>query len=263
MTTPTALGRLPRWLSIARESIADLLAPAACPICGTESDGMPICPDCRAGMLDAAVRCPRCALPVGPWADLAKGCSACRGRPLGFDAAVALGPYAGPIRDLCLRLKHHRDAWLARWLAEHLAVARAGALREAIGADPSRRSLVVAVPLHWRRRLARGYNQAEALADPLARALGLRSSRPLRRIKDTPKLAGDSERRPKTFRGARCVDSTAARWGESRFDSGLSLHFAAPSRSHWRAEGLRGHGVHLPAPGKMGDAECICPYSSF
>ena len=46
------------------------------------------------------------------------------------------------------------------------------------------------VPLHWRRRLERGYNQAEALADALARRLGLRSARPLRRVKATAILAG-------------------------------------------------------------------------
>ena len=164
-------------------------------------------PTAAAELLDASASpaCPRCALlarPVGPTST--SGCSECRGKPLGFDAALALAPYQGPLRDLCLRLKHARDAWLARWLAELVAEARSGPLEAELARDP--KALVVPVPLHWRRRLERGYNQAEALADALARRLGLRSSRPLRRIK-RPRPAspaiGRTERRraaPRRFR---------------------------------------------------------------
>ena len=67
-------------------------------------------------------------MPVGPWADRSGGCSECRGKSLGFDGVIALGPYAGPIRHLCLRLKAERNAWLAPWLAGVLAEARAEAL---------------------------------------------------------------------------------------------------------------------------------------
>ena len=47
------------------------------------------------------VRC-RWAPGRGPGSGAAREC---RGRRLGFDGAVALGPYQGPIRHLCLRLK--------------------------------------------------------------------------------------------------------------------------------------------------------------
>ncbi len=197
------LGRLARLLDVARDSFTDLVAPMACPICDTESSGSPICVDCRAELSETGTVCPRCAMPVGPWTRLDGGCDKCRGRPLGFDAAIALGPYFGPIRDLCLRLKHKQDEWLARWLAELLADARRDALLAEIGADCQ--PLVVPVPLHWVRRLQRGYNQAEALADALARRLGLRMALPLRRIKRTAILAGvgRSERKQR-LKGAFC-----------------------------------------------------------
>ena len=88
---------------------------------------------CRRELLEqsawaAASACPRCALSVGPFADLHGGCAACRDRSLGFDAALALGPYDGEIRDLCLRLKHEQNAWLAPWLSDLFVEAR----REAI-----------------------------------------------------------------------------------------------------------------------------------
>ena len=52
------------------------------------------------------------------------------------------------------------------------------------------------VPLHWWRRLRRGYNQADALAGGLARRLDLRVRRPLRRVMATDPLAqkGATER---------------------------------------------------------------------
>jgi ComF family protein len=55
---------------------------------------------------------------------------------------------------------------------------------------------VVPIPLHRWRHWRRGYNQAEALADGLARELRLPVYRALRRIAATPKLAdfGPTER---------------------------------------------------------------------
>ncbi len=62
-------------------------------------------------------------------------------------------------------LKFERMEPLGRWFAERLIeVVR----REAIGVD-----IVVPVPLHRQRQRERGYNQADLIAKPLARKLGL------------------------------------------------------------------------------------------
>jgi ComF family protein len=180
------------WAGIAVDS---LLFPATCPVCGVGTDGPAFCPDCRRELLGAAgPTCPRCAMPVGPHADLLGGCSECRGQSLGFDRAIALGPYQGPIRHLCLKLKHEPNAWMARWLAELVVEGRSEALRLELSANPD--AWVVPIPLHWRRRLIRGYDQAEALASGMARPLRLKVRSPLRRIRATPKLAmvGRTER---------------------------------------------------------------------
>jgi ComF family protein len=172
-------------------AIDALVFPWECPVCGTMVGATPFCEPCRAELLDASGEaCARCAMPVGPFADRSGGCSECRGRSLGFDGAIALGPYQGPIRHLCLQLKHEQNAWMAPWIMDVLIEARSE-----VGRAP-RDAWVVSVPLHWRRRWERGYNQADALAHRLARRLGLKRSHLLRRVVWTPPLAraGRTER---------------------------------------------------------------------
>ena len=173
------------WLTRFGRAIDGLLYAGECLLCGTDVTGSPLCADCRGELLDSlGSACPRCAMPLGPWARHDGGCFACRGRALGFDAAVALGVYNGPIRHLCLTLKRERNAWLAPWLAELMIEGRAE-LR-----DLPDTVWVVPVPLHWRRQWERGYNQAEALARSLARRLDRPFRRVLRRTVQTPILAG-------------------------------------------------------------------------
>jgi ComF family protein len=180
-----------RWLGALGRAVDALVFPWACAACGAEGTGEAFCPSCRGDLLERAAKaaasaCPRCALPAGPYADLRGGCGDCRGRSLGFEAAIALGPYEGTLRELCLRMKHDRDAWLAPWIGDLWIRARGEAL-DRLGLPPD--AWVVPVPLHWRRHWGRGYNQAEALARGLAGRLDRPVRRPLRRVADTRKLA--------------------------------------------------------------------------
>jgi ComF family protein len=81
---------------------------------------------------------------------------------------------------------------MARWLAE---VVVEGGLDDLRG-EAAPGAWVVPVPLHWRRRLSRGYNQAEALAIGVGKTLSLPVKPVLRRVLPTPKLAllGRTER---------------------------------------------------------------------
>ena len=179
------------WLGAVGRAADALVFPWSCAVCGAEGTGGAFCPSCRAALLEhsataTAWACPRCALPAGPYADLRGGCGDCRGRSLGFEAAIALGPYDGTLRELCLRMKHDRDAWLAPWLCGLWVEARGEAV-DRLSLPPD--AWVVPVPLHWRRHWERGYNQAEALARGLARKLDRPVRRPLRRVAATRKLA--------------------------------------------------------------------------
>lgn len=174
-----------RWFHSCLAGIEDLVFPWHCAVCGADEQDGPFCVGCRQELLGAAGRaCGRCAMPIGPWARVEGPCMECRRHRLGFDAAVALGPYQGPIRALCLQLKHEQSNWLARWLVDLLVEAR-GEQMATLGA-----SCVVPVPMHWRRQWVRRQDQAESLAAHVARRLRLQLRRPLKRVVATPKLAG-------------------------------------------------------------------------
>ncbi|WP_020467303.1 ComF family protein [Singulisphaera acidiphila] len=186
-----ATRQLQCWMAEGCRALEALVFPWVCPICEQPGVDSPFCESCRNDLVNASgLVCERCAMPLGPWSNQVGGCFECRGRPLGFDAAIALGPYEGTIRDLCLRLKRESNAWLAPWLAKVLVDARAEVRQ--VPAD----SWVVPIPLHWRRQWQRGYNQADALARGISKRLSLRLAHPLRRVRSTPHLAsaGRSER---------------------------------------------------------------------
>jgi ComF family protein len=92
-------------------------------------------------------------------------CDTCRRYPRDFDQARSLFVYEGPVREAVHALKYHGCRAVARpfglLLAEHLCGADAGV------------DCVVPVPLHPGRLVTRGFNQAELLARPVARRLGV------------------------------------------------------------------------------------------
>jgi ComF family protein len=118
---------------------------------------------------------------VGPYSNVEGGCTTCRGLRFSFERVHRLGPYQGKLREVILRLKHAPGEGLAEVLGD-LWAEHAEAHLRALAAE-----VVVAVPLHWWRRLTRGYNQSEALARALAFRLNLPHQSPwLRRIRATP-----------------------------------------------------------------------------
>src|SRR6185295_1295030 len=89
----------------------------------------------------------------------------CLAAPPPWSRLLALWRYEPPLPAVVRALKFRR----LDYLGSHLAAVAAGAL----AAELAGAGVAVPVPLHWRRRLARGYNQAERIARPLARRLGI------------------------------------------------------------------------------------------
>jgi ComF family protein len=161
-----------------------LLYPGVCALCHkpTEIGSGDFCPDCRTALTtDPHPTCVRCSGTLGPNLPPAPDCTRCRGHSFAFERVIRLGPYDGLRREAVLRMKHSQHEGLAEAVGDlwsQTAIERLSA----VGA-----SVVVPVPLHWRRRWRRGYNQAAALARALASSLQIPCcERWLRRVRATP-----------------------------------------------------------------------------
>lgn len=169
-----------------------LLAPASCLGCQVPLEELVpllgLCPPCRSRLLPyPRDGCPVCGRPLAPGAPPpGYVCGPCRAHPPAFHRLLALWHYQPPLDRVIHGLKFHRLDYLGGHLARCLA--------EELEAEMGRLDLVVPVPLHWRRRLARGYNQAEEIARPLATLLGLPLLRGLRRVRPTPPQTALSRR---------------------------------------------------------------------
>ena len=104
-------------------------------------------------------------------------------------------------------MKYHRQEALRRRLAVLLAAAvRARA--------ENLRNLVLSVPMHWRRRLLRGYDHARVLAKAMAGELRLPLGHELVRTRYTPPQAHlPKSRRLENVRGSFAVRGTVATGG--------------------------------------------------
>lgn len=142
-------------------SLLEGLFPNYCALCGLRSHRqVPLCLECESEMPVNHSCCVRCAIPLAATAgpDIARQCGNCMKTPPSFDRVIAPWLYGEYLAHLIHQWKYHRESRMTTLLAS-LWQQRAD-LQSPV-------DLLVPVPLHWRRRWQRGFNQSELLARQL------------------------------------------------------------------------------------------------
>jgi len=155
----------------------DVVFPPRCAFCeadlGETSDELPLCEACRCRLAPARWPCcPRCGgggcFPEGAVPEGASvRCDLCKAVSLKFERAIPLGAYQGDLRSAVLRMKRPSGEPLSAVMGRVLGRQRRRELLR------FRADLVVPIPMFWARRVRRGTNSAEILAESVASALGL------------------------------------------------------------------------------------------
>ncbi len=147
-----------------RSALADalnLLWPPTCPICNNPtSAARKLCTDCWADLrILTEPLCEYCGGEVkGHQAMICEDCYEVN-RP--WQAGRCCASYQGTARKMVLRLKHMRSEDLAQIMAEIAQQHCQSFFREA--------DFIIPVPLHWRKNLKRGFNQAALIAHHLSK----------------------------------------------------------------------------------------------
>jgi ComF family protein len=140
----------------------DLASTPTCLFCSAVTSGSGCCDGCRADLPWNVHACPGCALP----STTGLRCPRCLRRPRRFDSAWSAFVLAAPVHSGLLGLKYHARFVQARVLGELMSAE----LRLRSAPLPE---LLLPVPLHWRRLVSRGYNQALLLARDIGQRLDL------------------------------------------------------------------------------------------
>ena len=206
---PTSMKQI-HLLRQAFTTALDLVLPNHCLACeGALIDKPFLCEFCRDQLrLIDGPRCSECGKPVGKFSTRETRCAECKRHPLQFSQASAPLQYSTVTRDLLLKLKFERKPLIASFFADFLAQHFAS-LYWLVKVD-----VVVPAPMHWFKHFARGYNQAELLANGMASQFGMPISNALKKTRHTQpqvrlarserlKNIGDSieVRRPEDIRG--------------------------------------------------------------
>ncbi len=189
-------------------SLWDLLLPEVCGACGAaEPRGGGLCGPCGEALLSmvALPYCPRCGATIGPNIPIRDdGCAACPATLPRFATVVRLGPYGRPLRSIVQELKYHKREQMLDRLGEMLAQA----LRSQTEFEQF--DVILPVPMHWRRRIVRGFDHARTLARSLSGQLDLPVGDELIRVRPTgPQVRLSRTQRIENVHGAFAIASAA------------------------------------------------------
>lgn len=148
--------------------VLDLLFPVKCPLCGAvlQKGQRGVCEPCRHKLpLVTEPCCKHCGKPVASVES--ELCMDCSRRGSVLEQGTALWVYTDGMKRAISDFKYEGCLADGDFYAEELLVHRGGRLRS-WGLER-----IIPVPLHWRKRWFRGFNQAAYVAGIIGRELGV------------------------------------------------------------------------------------------
>ncbi len=174
-------------------SLNHLLWPAVCincreSICETDQG---LCKKCWEELLSCAGGdyCPRCGRDASRYGLVDGACPDCQGRDFHFDQIARSGVYGDALQSMILGFKKGRtELDMTLGFVAHSALQGSSFCSDI--------DLIVPVPLHWSRRLVRGYNQSLVLAKKLKHPTARVNTDlvRIRRTKSQPTMASPAAR---------------------------------------------------------------------
>jgi len=171
------------------EHASAVLFPPRCGSCGQLlCPGQTWCSSCWTEFAQATGReyCPTCATNLGPHQtiDRKRRCHRCKNAAVPLGGICRLGTYETALSRAIVNFKFHNYQCLGNYLADMLA----DVIREQPWFDEV--DALCPVPIHWTRRIERGFNQSQVLADQIF----ARTQKPaiclLKRVRPTPHQVG-------------------------------------------------------------------------
>jgi ComF family protein len=187
-------------------AVMDFGFPWSCAVCRASFEGPgPLCANCLEELrtLEQEPCCRVCAMSLPMHGS---PCPYCMGKgPPNFERVVRLTSYHDPVRAMIHHLKYHRRWTIGEEFAHRLLE------QERVKELLQQTDVLIPVPLHWRRQLTRGYNQADVIAQRLRTLCDIPVLRPVRRIRNTEMqtLQHAPARRAENLKGAFALKSGA------------------------------------------------------
>ena len=164
-----------------------LFYPDLCQICRSQkatSSESYLCQSCRTGKEGIKPIeppfCNCCGLPFEGEITVTFECSNCHEQELHFRHARAAAEFSGVVKETIHRFKYNHAMWFEPFLGELITAAAQQDLAT------EKWDYIVPIPLHWRKRHQRTFNQSERIARRLSKATGIPlQPKLLKRIKPT------------------------------------------------------------------------------
>ncbi len=156
--------------------VTEAYFPSFCVNClaGLDIDDKYLCKNCQNQIEIVGTRtCIRC----GKITKLGQYCSGCR-PDMRLRGIIYLSSYDGPVKELIHWFKYDKMLGIGQVLFEIIINNLPESLFDKF-------DLITSVPLHWEKKLERGFNQSEIIAKKLSKRAGKPYAEMLKRVKDT------------------------------------------------------------------------------